>query len=63
MCGIIGYWVEAINAEEMGTITRRMSATLHHRGPMVFSILNPYGKGGRNIYLVVAIGKITCGIY
>ncbi|MBA4446067.1 asparagine synthase (glutamine-hydrolyzing) [Cylindrospermopsis raciborskii CS-506_D] len=33
MCGITGYWSEAINAEEMETIARRMSTTLHHRGP------------------------------
>ena len=33
MCGITGYWSEAINAEEMETISRRMSATLYHRGP------------------------------
>ncbi|BAZ81230.1 asparagine synthase (glutamine-hydrolysing) [Sphaerospermopsis kisseleviana NIES-73] len=33
MCGITGYWSEAINAEEMELIARRMSATLHHRGP------------------------------
>ncbi|MDB9317340.1 asparagine synthase (glutamine-hydrolyzing) [Nodularia spumigena] len=33
MCGITGYWSEAINAEEMEPIARRMSTTLHHRGP------------------------------
>ncbi|MFM6151945.1 MAG: asparagine synthetase B family protein, partial [Sphaerospermopsis kisseleviana] len=33
MCGITGYWSEAINVEEMETIARRMSATLYYRGP------------------------------
>ena len=33
MCGITGYWSDAINTEEMETIVRQMSTTLHHRGP------------------------------
>jgi len=33
MCGIVGYWCQSINRDEMEAITRQMSNTLIHRGP------------------------------
>jgi len=33
MCGIVGYWCQSINRDEMEAIARQMSNTLIHRGP------------------------------